>query len=74
MEELILMDDIIGTKIKCVRTLTDEEANTQKWNVDEHPMVIELENDINLYVCNEDMTGPGTLWGYGKGKTFASSA
>ena len=70
MEKTISMDNVVGQKIKKIRTLTEEEVDTQKWDVDDYPMVIELENNVCLYVCNEDMSGPGSLWGFGLGEPF----
>ena len=70
MGKSISMENVIGQKITEIRSLTDEEAIEQHWDVDDNPLVIVLKNGVKLYICNEDMSGPGTLWGFGMGQPF----
>lgn len=56
------MENIVGQKIKGIRTMTRDEAIFEGW--EPSAVVIELENGTRLYASVDDEgNGPGSIFG-----------
>jgi hypothetical protein len=67
--------DIVGQRVKQIRTMTPAEAEAQAWTLDRgrRAIVLVFENGITLFASRDyEGNGPGALFGTTRdGKSFA---